>query len=250
MQGRVFSILLVYLAQAMWFGLGRQASTSRLSEISREDWWLLLNSSPRRVRMGPYGWPSSVVADEFGSPGTLRTMFVFGNSTWRYGNVTSIRCIGVHGGGHVRELEQDSVGKEMILDMVVAMHSPYLLVFGNDRVRGTREQVMMQVELSGGSHSNSNDREQIGDLGRIPMETIVEVREDPPEELVESNWPVKARYEWVATDKDKAARAKAVGNIEVPNLQESLVDVHVHGGTKRKAVLPARPDKGKDMKKV
>jgi len=32
------------------------------------------------------------------------------------------------------------------------------------------------------------------------METIVEVREDPPEELVESNWPVKAGYEWVATD--------------------------------------------------
>ena len=25
--------------------------------------------------------------------------------------------------------------------------SPYLLVFGDDRVRGTREQVMMQVEL-------------------------------------------------------------------------------------------------------
>jgi len=25
--------------------------------------------------------------------------------------------------------------------------SPYMLVFGNDRVRGTREQVIMQVEL-------------------------------------------------------------------------------------------------------
>jgi len=35
--------------------------------------------------MGPDGLPSSVVADEFGSPRTLRTMFVFGNSTWRYG---------------------------------------------------------------------------------------------------------------------------------------------------------------------
>jgi len=29
--------------------------------------------------------PSSVVADEFGSPRTLRTIFVFENSTWRYG---------------------------------------------------------------------------------------------------------------------------------------------------------------------
>jgi len=120
------------------------------------------------VRMGPDGLPSSVVADEFGSLGTLQTMFVFGNSTWRYGvwsvawfphvlyrlwpigvaarhleilnrryitlltwlwpweerergflkyllcmvvamwredNVTSIRCIGVHGGGHVMEIE-------------------------------------------------------------------------------------------------------------------------------------------------
>jgi len=37
------------------------------------------------VLMGPLGLPSSVVADEFGSPGTLRTLFVFGNSTWRYG---------------------------------------------------------------------------------------------------------------------------------------------------------------------
>jgi len=34
---------------------------------------------------GSNGLPSLVVADEFGSPGTLRTMFVFGNSTWRYG---------------------------------------------------------------------------------------------------------------------------------------------------------------------
>jgi len=40
---------------------------------------------------------------------------------WKEGNVTSIRCIGVLGGGHVMELEQDSVGKERILDMVVAM---------------------------------------------------------------------------------------------------------------------------------
>jgi len=30
---------------------------------------------------------------------------------------------------------------------VLNVSSPYLLVFGDDRVRGTREQVMMQVEL-------------------------------------------------------------------------------------------------------
>jgi len=30
---------------------------------------------------------------------------------------------------------------------VSTVSSPYLLVFGNDRVCGTREQVMMQVEL-------------------------------------------------------------------------------------------------------
>ena len=30
---------------------------------------------------------------------------------------------------------------------VSSVSSPYLLVFGDDRVRGTREQVMMQVEL-------------------------------------------------------------------------------------------------------
>jgi len=46
------------------------------------------------------------------------------------------------------------------------------------------------------------------------------------------------------------AKARAVGSTEVPNLQESLVNVHVHDGTKRKAELPARPDKGKDVKKV
>jgi len=32
------------------------------------------------------------------------------------------------------------------------------------------------------------------------MERVVEVREDPPEELAESNWPAKTGYEWVAAD--------------------------------------------------
>jgi len=33
---------------------------------------------------GSNGLPSLVVAKEFGSPGTLQTMFVFRNSTWSY----------------------------------------------------------------------------------------------------------------------------------------------------------------------
>jgi len=47
-----------------------------------------------------------------------------------------------------------------------------------------------------------------------------------------------------------AVKAKAAGKTDVPNLQESVVEVHVHGGTKRKAELPPRPGKGKDVKKV
>jgi len=34
----------------------------------------------------------------------------------------------------------------------------------------------------------------------MPMEIVREVREDPPEELEESNWPVKGGYGWVAVD--------------------------------------------------
>jgi len=50
--------------------------------------------------------------------------------------------------------------------------------------------------------------------------------------------------------KEMAAKAKTAGKTDVPNLQESVVKVHVHGGTKRKAELPPRPGKGKDVKKV
>jgi len=32
-------------------------------------------------------------------------------------------------------------------------------------------------------------------VGRIPMEMITEVREDPPEEIAESSWPAKAGYD-------------------------------------------------------
>jgi len=37
-------------------------------------------------------------------------------------------------------------------------------------------------------------------VGRIPMEMVREVREDPPEELAKSNWPAKGGYGWVAAD--------------------------------------------------
>jgi len=47
-----------------------------------------------------------------------------------------------------------------------------------------------------------------------------------------------------------SVKAKAAGKTDVPNLQESMVEVHVHGRTKRKAELPPRPGKGKDVKKV
>jgi len=39
-----------------------------------------------------------------------------------------------------------------------------------------------------------------GVVGGIPMETVIEVREDPPEELAESNWLAKDDYGWVAAD--------------------------------------------------
>jgi len=47
-----------------------------------------------------------------------------------------------------------------------------------------------------------------------------------------------------------SVKAKVAGKTDVPNLQESMVEMHVHGRTKRKAELPPRPGKGKDMKKV
>ncbi|QCD87465.1 hypothetical protein DEO72_LG3g2001 [Vigna unguiculata] len=58
--------------------------------------------------------------------------------------------------------------------------------------------------------------------------------------------------EFEALHKEKAAKAKAAGSIEVPNLREPLVevDVDVHGGSKRKVELPARTGGGKDVKKV
>jgi len=45
--------------------------------------------------------------------------------------------------------------------------------------------------------------------------------------------------------KEMAAKAKATRKADVLNLQESVVEVHVHGGTKRKAELPPRPGRAK-----
>jgi len=53
-----------------------------------------------------------------------------------------------------------------------------------------------------------------------------------------------------ALRKEMAAKAKEAGKTDVPNLQESVVEVHVHGGTKRRAELPPRLGKGKDVKRV
>ncbi|QCE13832.1 hypothetical protein DEO72_LG11g830 [Vigna unguiculata] len=52
----------------------------------------------------------------------------------------------------------------------------------------------------GSSQSMSGDRGQLGGEWRIPMEMTTKIREDPPKELAESNWPVKAGYGWVAED--------------------------------------------------
>jgi len=53
-----------------------------------------------------------------------------------------------------------------------------------------------------------------------------------------------------ALRKEKAAKAKSTGNTKVPNLQDPLVEVHIHRGTKRKAEVPAKQGGGKDVKRV
>jgi len=68
------------------------------------------------------------------------------------------------------------------------------------------------VSLSSSSSASGRSREDGGRqsddgsggptvrTGRILIETVTEVREDPLEEIVESSWPAKAGYEWVASD--------------------------------------------------
>jgi len=58
-------------------------------------------------------------------------------------------------------------------------------------------------EWSGGDGSSRSDGGSGGQtvgMGRIPMETVSEVREDPLEEIAESNWSAKAGYKYVTED--------------------------------------------------
>jgi len=67
------------------------------------------------------------------------------------------------------------------------------------------------LSASSSSQSTESDRSRDDRLGgegmsvgvgtsEMPMEVVREVREDPPEELEESNWPPKGGYAWVAAD--------------------------------------------------
>jgi len=58
------------------------------------------------------------------------------------------------------------------------------------------------VEFGGsvGRHFEDESTSLVAVVGRILMETVIEVREDPPDEIAESNWPAKAGYDWVAAD--------------------------------------------------
>ena len=58
----------------------------------------------------------------------------------------------------------------------------------------------MESRRSIGRHVEENSTSSAGMVGRIPMETVTEVREDPLEELAEINWPAKGGYGWVAAD--------------------------------------------------
>ena len=58
----------------------------------------------------------------------------------------------------------------------------------------------MEFGRSIGRHVEEESTSPAGMMGRIPMETVTEVREDPLEEISESNWPAKGCYGWVAAD--------------------------------------------------
>jgi len=53
---------------------------------------------------------------------------------------------------------------------------------------------------SGSERSMYEGSGQLAGERGIPMEVIVETREDLAKEIAESSLPAKARYEWVATD--------------------------------------------------
>jgi len=67
------------------------------------------------------------------------------------------------------------------------------------------------VSTSSSSESMESDKSKYRQLGGegtssgvvtsgMPMKVVREVREDPPEELEESNWPTKGGYGWAAAD--------------------------------------------------
>ena len=57
-----------------------------------------------------------------------------------------------------------------------------------------------ESERSRGRQLDEEGTSSRGMVGGIPMETVREVREDPPEELAESNWPAKGGYGWAVVD--------------------------------------------------
>ena len=58
----------------------------------------------------------------------------------------------------------------------------------------------MESGKSVGIHVEEESTSRATMVGRIPMETMTEVWEDPLEEIAESNWPAKGGYAWVAAD--------------------------------------------------
>jgi len=58
----------------------------------------------------------------------------------------------------------------------------------------------MESGRSIGRHVDEESTSPAGMVGRISMETVTEVREDPLEEIAESNWPAKGGYGWVAAN--------------------------------------------------
>jgi len=57
-----------------------------------------------------------------------------------------------------------------------------------------------ESERSRGRQFDEEGTSSVGMVSGIPMETVREVREDPLEELAESNWPAKGGYGWAVVD--------------------------------------------------
>jgi len=68
------------------------------------------------------------------------------------------------------------------------------------------DSVLLSSSSSESMESEEENTSHASMVGRIPMETVTEVREDPPEEIVESNWPAKGGYGWVARNQSSLFR--------------------------------------------